>query len=284
MQAHEAKKAANQSQLVDISSLPSVRKATRIGRPPPRTASQYSRGQSSQTSDSHLTFTSGSKTKNVMQRVRREAREMSLFSAKNSKLSQPTHRLNDTASRIMAPPRSLVEEHLKPAQLVEVRKASSAKRPLEPEMRNRVSAARAPVAGSPKRKYVELDDADFLSSPKRTRHDVTDASGPSSSPGKVPAPRVPRAVISRPDTQRPLSRGPSSAVPTLAPAPAPAASPLQASISVSPPTSKPDITPHAAAGPPVPEKKLIVLPKTEVDIFMRKPRPQRKPLPKRKAA
>jgi elongin-A len=67
-----------------------------------------------------LTFTSGSKTKTltgkgVLDKARREARELNLFTAKKSVLATPTHKLNDKATQIRSAPQGLVEEHRRPA-------------------------------------------------------------------------------------------------------------------------------------------------------------------------
>jgi len=67
-----------------------------------------------------LTFSSGSRTKTltgkgVLDKARREARELSLFSAKKSILAIPTHKLNSKATQIRTAPQGLVEEHRRPA-------------------------------------------------------------------------------------------------------------------------------------------------------------------------
>ncbi|MCJ1249238.1 hypothetical protein MMC30_006461 [Trapelia coarctata] len=66
-----------------------------------------------------LTFASGSKTKmltgkGVLDKARREARELSLFSARKSILATPTHKLNTKATQIRSAPQGLVEEHRRP--------------------------------------------------------------------------------------------------------------------------------------------------------------------------
>ncbi|MCJ1254190.1 hypothetical protein MMC24_002004 [Lignoscripta atroalba] len=76
--------------------------------------------QSSPGNPAILSFTSGSKTKTltgkgVLEKARREARELSLFSASKSLLSTPTHKLNGKATQIRNAPRGLVDEHRKPA-------------------------------------------------------------------------------------------------------------------------------------------------------------------------
>lgn len=67
-----------------------------------------------------LTFGSGSRTKtltgkDVLEKARREAREMSLFSAKKSILAVPTHKLQGKASQVRTAPHRLLEEHKKPS-------------------------------------------------------------------------------------------------------------------------------------------------------------------------
>ena len=63
-----------------------------------------------------LTFASGSKTKTltgkgVMAKARREARELSLFSARKSTLTTPTHQLSSKATQIRHVPQGMVAEH-----------------------------------------------------------------------------------------------------------------------------------------------------------------------------
>ena len=65
---------------------------------------------------SHLTFASGSRTKTltgrgVIDKARREARELSLFSARKSLLATPTHKLSNKATQIRSVPQGLVDEH-----------------------------------------------------------------------------------------------------------------------------------------------------------------------------
>lgn len=69
---------------------------------------------------SALTFGSGSKSKaltgkGVLEKARREAREMSLFSARKTLLATPTHKLNDKASQVRNAPQGLLDEHKRPA-------------------------------------------------------------------------------------------------------------------------------------------------------------------------
>lgn len=68
---------------------------------------------------STLSFTSGSKTKvltgkGVLEKARREAREMSLFSVRKTILATPTHKLNNKATQVRNAPQGLLDEHKKP--------------------------------------------------------------------------------------------------------------------------------------------------------------------------
>ena len=88
----------------------------------PRMGGMRAEGGRSKTVHSHtgnpsvLSFASGSKTKTltgrgVLEKARREAREMSLFSAKKSLLATPTHKLNGKATQVRNVPQGLVDEH-----------------------------------------------------------------------------------------------------------------------------------------------------------------------------
>ncbi|KZF24529.1 hypothetical protein L228DRAFT_281593 [Xylona heveae TC161] len=66
-----------------------------------------------------LSFGTGSRTKtntgkSVMEKARREAREMSLFSVRKSVLATPTHRLSDKATQVRHVPRGMLDEHRRP--------------------------------------------------------------------------------------------------------------------------------------------------------------------------
>ena len=66
-----------------------------------------------------LSFASGSKTKTltgkgVIDRARREAKELSFFGAKKSVLAIPTHKLQNQASTIRRAPQGLIDEHRRP--------------------------------------------------------------------------------------------------------------------------------------------------------------------------
>ncbi len=65
-----------------------------------------------------LTFQAGSRTKvmtgkGVINKARREAKEQSLFGIR-SQLAVPTHKLNQSASQVIAAPRALVRDYLNP--------------------------------------------------------------------------------------------------------------------------------------------------------------------------
>ena len=63
-----------------------------------------------------LRFTGGSRTKNIVERARREARELSRFggSGKKRVLATPTHELGGKATRIIHAPQGLIEQHRRP--------------------------------------------------------------------------------------------------------------------------------------------------------------------------
>ncbi len=66
-----------------------------------------------------LNFGAGSRTKTltgagVMNKARREAKQLSLFSAKNSKLAKPTHELSNKAVGVQHAPESIVNEYRRP--------------------------------------------------------------------------------------------------------------------------------------------------------------------------
>jgi elongin-A len=99
-------------QVVDAKTLPKLPRASgmrveknRNGRPIQRSGDT-----------STLSFTSGSKTKattgaGVISKAKREARQMSLFSAQKSVLATPTHKLGQKASHVGSVPKGLVEQH-----------------------------------------------------------------------------------------------------------------------------------------------------------------------------
>ena len=90
---------------------------------------------------SSLRFTSGSKTKvltgsGVIAKVRREGKEMSLFSSKNSQLTTPTHKLSDKATQIRKVPQGLVEDHRRPAAPLPTNPSSKPTTIFAPRRRN----------------------------------------------------------------------------------------------------------------------------------------------------
>lgn len=105
-------RAKHTSRMVDPKTVPKL----------PRMGGMRAEGGRSKTFHSHtanpsvLSFASGSKTKTltgkgVLEKARREAREMSLFSAKKSLLATPTHKLIGKATQIRNVPQGLVDEH-----------------------------------------------------------------------------------------------------------------------------------------------------------------------------
>ena len=116
MEGIQSERAKHTSKVVDSKSVPRL----------PRMGGMRVEGGRSRTTNSKsgnsalLTFGSGSKTKmltgkDVLEKARREAREMSLFSAKKSVLAVPTHKLQGKASQIRTAPHGLLEEHRKPS-------------------------------------------------------------------------------------------------------------------------------------------------------------------------
>ena len=81
--------------------------------------------------------------KGVLEKARREAREMSLFSARKTLLATPTHKLNDNASQIRNAPQGLLDEH---------------KRPAAPTYINHVP--KAPIIFAPRRKPAAAQSPD----------------------------------------------------------------------------------------------------------------------------
>ncbi|MCJ1281737.1 hypothetical protein MMC26_001059 [Xylographa opegraphella] len=98
-------------------------------------------GPSSSNNLSSLRFTSGSKTKvltgsGVIAKVRREGKEMSLFSSKNSHLTTPTHKLSDRATQIRKVPQGLVEDHRRPSAPLPTNPSSKPTTIFAPRRRN----------------------------------------------------------------------------------------------------------------------------------------------------
>ncbi|MCJ1393995.1 hypothetical protein MMC18_006872 [Xylographa bjoerkii] len=98
---------------------------------------------------STLRFTSGSKTKvltgsGVMAKVRREGKEMSLFSSRNSHLTTPTHKLSTKATQIHNAPRGLVDDHRRPAAPLAMDPSSKSTTIFAPRRRNITGEASSP--------------------------------------------------------------------------------------------------------------------------------------------
>ncbi|KAI9673918.1 MAG: hypothetical protein M1817_002124 [Caeruleum heppii] len=164
MDDYSAQKAKNTSKLVDMASLPDLRKHTRVGARPTRAAATTSTRTAG--NSALLTFNSGSKTKNVMQKVRREAREMSLFSAAKSALSKPTHQLHSNASQVKAAPKGLVDDHKKPATPLD----SSRQQPTAPVI---LPPSKKLTAKSRTTPVTDRDDKERRLKELTTRHTMT---------------------------------------------------------------------------------------------------------------
>lgn len=117
MQGIQSERAKHTSKVVDSKTVPRL----------PRMSGMRVEGGRTRTTNNKagnpalLTFGSGSRTKtltgkDVLEKARREAREMSLFSAKKSILAVPTHKLQGKASQVRTAPHGLLEEYKKPSQ------------------------------------------------------------------------------------------------------------------------------------------------------------------------
>ncbi|KAA6413484.1 MAG: hypothetical protein FRX48_03230 [Lasallia pustulata] len=117
MEGIQSERAKHTSKVVDSNTVPRL----------PRMGGMRVEGGRSRTTNAKsgnsalLTFGSGSRTKmvtgkDVLEKARREAREMSLFSAKKSILAVPTHKLQGKATQVRTAPHGLLEEHKKPPQ------------------------------------------------------------------------------------------------------------------------------------------------------------------------
>ncbi|MCJ1368509.1 hypothetical protein MMC16_007653 [Acarospora aff. strigata] len=114
MDGIKTERAKHTSRVVDARTVP---KLPRMGGM--RAEGGRSRQSTGGTASSALTFGSGSRTrpvtgKAVLEKARREAREMSLFSARKTLLATPTHKLNDKATQVRNAPQGLLAQHKKP--------------------------------------------------------------------------------------------------------------------------------------------------------------------------
>ena len=152
--------AQHTSKLVDPSTVPALPRAPgmRIEKRPGAGA-----GPSRTADPSKLRFTSGSRTRtssghDVLNRARREAKELSLFSASSSALARPTSLLNSKATRLRAAPRGMIDDLRRarpskdgelPIGAIAVPKRSAATGPS--------SRAQPQQKGTPKR-YLDSDE------------------------------------------------------------------------------------------------------------------------------
>ncbi|KAI9789867.1 MAG: hypothetical protein M1833_002153 [Piccolia ochrophora] len=269
-------KAQNKSHLVDPSELPGIRKATALGRVNPRTSNRSTLPGNS----SVLSFGSGSRTRtntgrSVMDKAKREAREMSLFSVRKSILSTPTHRLNDKASQVRTAPRGLVDEHRRPT-MPSAADADTAAKPVYPprrataavtsggvpssnvtmtERERRLKALTAPSNPSAAVAGVKRDRAGHPTSSSSTAATPTHLSSARTSTGQ-PHPNDKTTHVRSSNAESSAPARPPGSPPTKYKLPK-----LQAT--VSPPGSR--------SSTPVPERKA-----KEVDIFLRKPTKRRR--------
>lgn len=112
MDGIKSERAKHTSKVVDPRSVPRL---PRMG----GMRAEGGRSAKAATTSSTLTFGAGSRTKTltgkgVLNKAKKEAREMSLFSARKTILATPTHQLGSRASQVQSVPRGLVDEHKKP--------------------------------------------------------------------------------------------------------------------------------------------------------------------------
>ena len=145
MEGIKNEKAKHTSKVVDPRTVP---KLPRMGGM--RVEGGRSKASSSSSANlSTLRFTSGSKTRvltgsGVMAKVRREGKEMSLFSSKNSHLTTPTHQLSNKATQIRKVPQGLVEDHRRPAAPLSIDPSSKSITIFAPRRRNTANEVASP--------------------------------------------------------------------------------------------------------------------------------------------
>ena len=115
MEGIKSERAKHTSQVVDPSTVPRLPRMSGMRVEGGRSKS----GPSNIVNTAVLSFASGSKTKTltgkgVLDKARREARELSLFSARKSLLTTPTHKLISKATQISHVPQGLLEQHRRP--------------------------------------------------------------------------------------------------------------------------------------------------------------------------
>ena len=172
---------------------------------------------SSSGNTSTLTFASGSKTKmltgkGVLERARREAKELSLFSARKSLLATPTHKLANKASHIQNAPRGMVDEHRKPPAPIQSDQTPKATTIFAPRKRN---ASEAGISTAP---MTEERERRLRAFTNPNRH----AAAPSSPPHAPSTPATSPPLSSRParsESSTGLLAGASYKAPRLSPSP-----------------------------------------------------------------
>ena len=222
------------SRIVDAKSLPRLNKALG-GREPKKASTRFST-----TADpSTLRFTSGSRTKmltgqDVMNRARREAREMSLRSAQGrSALARPAHHAG-IPSRFNQPltvPKSMIGDHQRQLKLAVPRRSSTAGAPKPassapaanplPKVRihhasaekrpSPTSPEKRPAAPAPKKRPASDDeDDDGLDDLFSDDNGDLPASPPRLSPSPQPRlSQVPRLLAPRSPDRRPRDASPA---------------------------------------------------------------------------
>ena len=117
-----------------------------------------------------LSFTSGSKTKTltgkgVLEKARREARELSLFSARKSLLATPTHKLTGKASQVRTAPQGLLDDHKRPAMPMYADPNARPTTIVAPRRRSTVDNVKPPVGPSVQDREARLKS---ITSPSTT--------------------------------------------------------------------------------------------------------------------
>ncbi|KAI9803825.1 MAG: hypothetical protein M1825_001705 [Sarcosagium campestre] len=305
MDEHKKDQASHTSRLVDTSVLPNIRRNTALkGSGVTRTAAGASRESGSR---SVLTFSGGSKTKttsgkSILDKARREAREMSHFSARNAILSTPTHRLADKATPVTKAPSSLVDDYRRsgiqfatniPRRIIRVprRTGSSGEAKARPSAQPSAAAAAPAPAPAPARAAVPAAGPKPLASLKRGRSPEPEAarkrrSVPAPAPAPVPSPKPkPKPAAehrSGPDEDRGVNRRPvlkrSRARDLASPPEEPSASsaspasaspaPAQASKTSASPPRRPVVKTPSPDRTPLARRLRKA---KEVDIFLRRP-------------
>ncbi|KAI9873763.1 MAG: hypothetical protein M1830_010627 [Pleopsidium flavum] len=135
---------------------------------------------------STLSFMSGSKTKvltgkGVLEKARREAREMSLFSVRKTILATPTHKLNNKATQVRNAPQGLLEEHKRPAAPSYMNQSPKPPMVFAPRRNNVVSNPETPTTTDPTERERRLKAFTTPTTTTTTKRDNTGTPIPKSS-------------------------------------------------------------------------------------------------------